>query len=434
MTNFPGTFEVLAADQHDARLASRKALVLSRDRIDARLGKFFGASGNPVDFAARYQLVAEDFAGIVRVAANEVGHEDPDSLIKTLHAHYRQASDEKWIQNAVKKPGDLHKKLHVPEDENIPEEKIENAEKSGDKNLKEKAQFAENVKKSATVSDYLSSYYSSDDDKDDKDDKKDNKPPWLEDDNDDKDDHDEHKHDEDDTDDDGEDDFKSSSTSGAVPLVRKQAERYFVCAKCGHQQNHPSGVEDPDECENCGNRSLTEHDSPEEQDDMSAKRNASVRTADEDDEPIRTCSECGTDLTKNESGRCAICAKKDREHESFVHVADKGNTGLGGPSPKMNKQRWTPKSVPKDEYDGGKDGIGDHKEMDILEVLPKKNLTGPAKDVSETGKAKEEKLPTAKGMDDAGFEPSKNTGDSGPTKTFPKGNQTNPVTKKPVEE
>jgi len=340
MTNFPGTFEVLAADQHDARLASRKALVLSRDRIDARLGKFFGASGNPADFAARYQLVAEDFAGIVRVAANEVGHEDPDSLIKTLHAHYRQASDEKWIQDAVKKPGDLHKKLHVPEDENIPEEKIENAEKSGDKNLKEKAQFAENVKKSATVSDYLSSYYSSDDDKDDddkddKNDKKDNKPPWLEDDSDDKDDHDEHKHDENDTDDDGEDDFKSSSTSGASPLVR---------------------------------------------------------------------------------------------------TADEGNTGLGGPSPKMNKQRWTPKSVPKDEYDGGKDGIGDHKEMDILEVLPKKNLTGPAKDVPETGKAKEETLPTAKGMDDAGFEPSKNTGDSGPTKTFPKGNQTNPVTKKPVEE
>jgi hypothetical protein len=60
----------------------------------------------------------------------------------------RESKDkEHWIQDAVKKPGDLHRKLHVPEGEKIPESEIEHAEETGDKDLKEKAQFAENVRK-----------------------------------------------------------------------------------------------------------------------------------------------------------------------------------------------------------------------------------------------------------------------------------------------
>lgn len=297
MTNFPGLFEILAADQSDARLASRKALVLSRDRLDARLGKFLLASRSATEFAARYDLVADDFAGIIRVAAQEVGHDNPDSLIETLHDHYRSAA-EKWIQDAVKNPGDLHKKLHVPEDEKIPESKIEEAEESGSKDLKEKAQFAENVKG-------LGKGKKS---KKNKKKDKDSKPPWLQD---------------DDSDDDG-------------------------------------------------------HDNDDELE-------FSAKTAD-----------------------------------------DKGNTGLAGPSPKMKKQRWTPKSVKHDEYDGGKNEIGDHEEKDVLDATPKKNLTSPAKDIPETGKAKEEKLPSASNYDDAGF--AGNNQDMAPhTKTFGDGGQVDPV-------
>lgn len=317
MTNFAGIFEVLASDQHDARVASRKALVLSRDRLDARLGKFLLASRNAKEFAARYDLVAEDFEGIVRVAASEVGHHDPNSLISTLRDHYeRLASDddeedrksqgknaeeeaeereragydesddkyessvktaeEKWIQKAVKKPGDLHKKLHVPEGEKIPEEKIEEATHSDNANLREKAQFAENVK----------------------------------------------------------------------GLGKKK--------------------------------------------------------------------------------------KKKGKKSSSVRLSDEGNTGLDGPSPKMDKQRWTPKSVRRDEYDGGKNEIGDHKEKDILEVMPKHNLTSPAKDVPETGKATEEKLPSASNYDDAGF--ASNNQDMAPhTKTFGDGGQVDPVQSESLE-
>jgi hypothetical protein len=380
MTGFAGIFEVLALDQSDARLASRKALVLSRDRIDARLGKFLTASQSPTEFAARYELVADDFAGIVRVAASEVGHEDPDSLIATLHDHY--AAEDHWIQDAVKKPGDLHKKLHVPEDEKIPEEKIEDAEKSGDKNLKEKAQFAENVKG-------LGKKKKGKKNKKDKKDK-DSKPPWL-------------KNDDNDNDD-GDDSLEfAAKTADAIPLA--QAEARIVEALTRKDYNLLAG----------------------------AIKSAPI---DNHEEVAGHFADHLADTNERFDRERFIKAStpESTTTEASVHTADdKGNTGLGGPSPKMKKQRWTPKSVPHDEYDGGKNEVGNHEEKDITEVQPKNNLTGPAKDIPETGKAKEENLPRAKGLDDSGFEPSKNTGDSGPTKTFGKGNQTNPVTKLTIE-
>jgi hypothetical protein len=304
MTEFAGIFEVLAADDSDRRVASRKALVLARARIDQRLGSFLSAARSQAEFDARYDLVAGDFAGIVRVAADEVGHGDANSLLDTLRTHYA----ENWIQDAVKKPGDLHKKLHVPEGENISEEKIENAEKSGDKNLKEKAQFAENVKGLGKKK------------KSKKKNKKNKgKPPWLQD---------------DDGDNDGNDNDDSldfaASTADAVPLVAK--------------------------------------------------------------------------------------------------TADKGNTDLNGPSPKMKKQRWTPKSVTPDQLKE----IGDANQIDILEVIPKKN-EGPPGDIGnidQIGDIKVEKLPSGKGLDDGGF--ADNNMEMAPhTKTFGDGGQVDPVTSVP---
>ena len=206
MSDFSGVFEVLAADQHEAQVASRKALVLARDRLDARLGGFLGASRSQAEFDARYALIGDDFAGIVHVACDEVGHGDPWSVVKTLHEHYRTAGDDHWIEKAVKKPGDLHKKLHVPEDEDIPESKIEDAEASGSTNLKEKAQFAENVKKGAADSDDI-------EDKAEKVQRAEDKGhAWDADDPDSEMDNDE------------EDSSKSSSTRGASPLASRTAD------------------------------------------------------------------------------------------------------------------------------------------------------------------------------------------------------------------
>lgn len=53
---------------------------------------------------------------------------------------------EKWIQKAIKKPGALHKELHVPEGKKIPAKKLAAAAKKGGKEGK-RAHLAETLKK-----------------------------------------------------------------------------------------------------------------------------------------------------------------------------------------------------------------------------------------------------------------------------------------------
>jgi hypothetical protein len=51
----------------------------------------------------------------------------------------------KWIKGAIKHPGALHEKLHVPKDEKIPESKLHAAAKKGGK-LGKEARLAETLK------------------------------------------------------------------------------------------------------------------------------------------------------------------------------------------------------------------------------------------------------------------------------------------------
>jgi D-serine dehydratase len=52
----------------------------------------------------------------------------------------------KWIQDAIKKPGALHKALGVPMDKNIPEAKLEKAEHSKSHLMRKRANLAETLK------------------------------------------------------------------------------------------------------------------------------------------------------------------------------------------------------------------------------------------------------------------------------------------------
>lgn len=54
---------------------------------------------------------------------------------------------EKWIQKAIKKPGALHKALHVKEGEKIPESKLKKAEHSKNPTTRKRANLAETLKK-----------------------------------------------------------------------------------------------------------------------------------------------------------------------------------------------------------------------------------------------------------------------------------------------
>jgi hypothetical protein len=52
---------------------------------------------------------------------------------------------EKWIQKAIKKPGALHKELHVPEGKKIPAKKLAAAAKKPGK-VGQRARLAETLK------------------------------------------------------------------------------------------------------------------------------------------------------------------------------------------------------------------------------------------------------------------------------------------------
>lgn len=56
-------------------------------------------------------------------------------------------SEKKWIKEAIKRPGALHKALKVKEGEKIPDSKIKKAEHSKNPRLKKEAVLAETLKK-----------------------------------------------------------------------------------------------------------------------------------------------------------------------------------------------------------------------------------------------------------------------------------------------
>lgn len=51
-----------------------------------------------------------------------------------------------WIQGAIKKPGALHKALHVKSGEKIPESKLKKAEESKSPLMRKRANLAETLK------------------------------------------------------------------------------------------------------------------------------------------------------------------------------------------------------------------------------------------------------------------------------------------------
>lgn len=308
MDDFAGIFEVLASDQHDARLASRKALVLSRDRIDARLGKFLAASKSAEEFDARYALVVDDFEGIVRVAANEVGHENPNALIETLHSHYREAGKPPWLKD-------------------------DDSDDDGDTEEKSKSK--------------------KDEDSDDEDDDS------LE---------------------------FTAKTADTVPFVQ-------------------AALVEP--ASGSGEDNLTEH---ERQLIQAGKAKVG---------PNGIFQLINPDMhTPPEKGSKT--------------AAPEGNTGLAGPSPTMDKKRWSPKSVKPIDVPSERHPTV---QKDILEVMPKRN-EGPPGDAHNLDEiwslTTTETLPTATGLDDAGF--AGNNQDMAPhTKTFGDGGQVDPVRSESLE-
>lgn len=64
----------------------------------------------------------------------------------TQKSQRQAASNQKWIQNAVSKPGQLHRDLGVPQDQKIPAAQLQAATKKKGK-VGQRARAAVNMKK-----------------------------------------------------------------------------------------------------------------------------------------------------------------------------------------------------------------------------------------------------------------------------------------------
>jgi hypothetical protein len=67
--------------------------------------------------------------------------------MKECMAEGGMAEGGKWIQGAIKHPGALHRKLHVPKGEKIPAKKLAKATHSKNKTLRKEAILARTLKR-----------------------------------------------------------------------------------------------------------------------------------------------------------------------------------------------------------------------------------------------------------------------------------------------
>lgn len=100
-----GLFEVLAADESDSRLSSRKALLLSEQRVSQQLGKWLETT-SPTEFDAKIAYVSADFDKIISAACEEVGHGDPTAIATSLRAHFRPVEAKKPLPDFLQKKQD----------------------------------------------------------------------------------------------------------------------------------------------------------------------------------------------------------------------------------------------------------------------------------------------------------------------------------------
>lgn len=85
MTSF---LDVIAHDDSMQRTASRKAIVLAKQRTDKMFSRFLAQQG-----PAGLPLIEEDMRGVVTAACEEVGHEDVDSVFASVLTEYTAQAD-----------------------------------------------------------------------------------------------------------------------------------------------------------------------------------------------------------------------------------------------------------------------------------------------------------------------------------------------------
>jgi hypothetical protein len=87
--------EVDSNDESTARLASRKAVTIAKQRVDNMFGVWLREASNNSELAERIEYINDDLVGVIKHACSEFGAEDSDSVVSTIVESYAIAPSEK---------------------------------------------------------------------------------------------------------------------------------------------------------------------------------------------------------------------------------------------------------------------------------------------------------------------------------------------------
>lgn len=359
-------FDALELDDTDRRVAQRRALALAQTRVENRMGSFLRGAQSEEEFLERLALLQEDFSGAVRTASIEVGYDKPEHVEESIKAHYAAAV------NFEETPTE--------------EEEDEDAEK------RSKAASANSDSTPRVASEKVGE--------------------WL-----------------------------LEPHTAALGDVFPDPHASQTCPNCNTVLDPRAALSG--RCSHCGAPTAGAAKSPTLQDRIQGQQYpidavASTTAAkhhmdgvtDKEDRQYEHIKENYLEDGKSEEEAKELAARTVNKQKgsstsflagSWTVTADGGNTGLGGPEPKIDKSH-TPLTGPPA-------GAEPDKKIDPMVPEIAKNRTED--DLDELGDIKKESLPAASG-DDSGFSTETPGGKGDHTKVFPKGDQTNPVTRETI--
>jgi hypothetical protein len=127
MLDTPSIFDALDQDERESRDISRRALALAHRRVESHVGRFLRAAQSEEEFMERLGLVVDDFTGYVVSASEEVGHDHPEHIAASLKDHYRLAAS-KSADIDTDEPGEDEESEPKPKDKKEAADKVEFAD------------------------------------------------------------------------------------------------------------------------------------------------------------------------------------------------------------------------------------------------------------------------------------------------------------------
>lgn len=370
MFDTASVFDVMAADDADRRVASRRALALAHTRVENQLGAFLRGAVTSEDFDTRLAAVREDFDAHIASACEETGHDQPQHISASLIDHFRV--ERRWQPRGAavvapfdREAGGYRYTPDGPEDRPTLQEEMGEAPASVYN----------------TPAPVVNTYPDTQDQRD----------AYLR--------------------------GRGLGPQSPAEMVDEYGNPIEYAP---HQYGDPEaafdewgGYQDP-------RRAAT---NPSNQDDDSNK----VVTCPECGGSKKTangqpCPKCGGKGVVRNFGDSVL------DHVAVVKRAETGEAGLGEAEPKMDKRKWTPQNVGNPDP-GSR--MHPNKVKDPLAPIIMTNRDQDGHDLSEIGEQTTTRmdLSDAASDDGSGFSTATPGGKAPHTKTFPKGDQASPVTR-----